>query len=106
MTDACAKAVESSTLARRRANWRAARPPGAEGSKKGSSNEQATTFDGCRTSGAVIVRRGLMVCDRLPCRLACLPCLVRLHANSFLPFVIPLNMGNLLLSRQPYVFGY
>jgi hypothetical protein len=47
-----------------------------------------------------------MVCQGLPCGLASLTCLFRFHAYGFLPFVIPLNVRNALLSRKPYVFGY
>lgn len=56
-----------------------------------------------RTGG---VRRSFMFCDCLPSRLASLTCLFHFHGYSFLPFVIPLKVGNLLLSRTPYVFGY
>ena len=50
--------------------------------------------------------RGHMICHGLPCGLSSLMCLVRFDAYRFLPFVIPLDVGNTLLSRKPYVFGY
>ena len=52
------------------------------------------------------VRGGLMVSQGLSRGLASLTCSFRFHAYGFLPFVIPLNVGNTLFSRKPYVFGY
>jgi hypothetical protein len=46
-----------------------------------------------------------MVYDCLPCGLARLPGLLHFHAYGFLSCVIPLNMGDLLLARESYVFG-
>ena len=47
-----------------------------------------------------------MVCNRLPRGLASLARFFSFHAYSFLPFVIALKVGYVLLSRKPYMFGY
>jgi hypothetical protein len=52
------------------------------------------------------LRRGLVVCYRLPCGLASLARSFGLCSYGFLFFVIALKVSNLPRPREPYVFGY